>query len=547
MDPQIQAQYEAWGKQYDQQQEQEAEAQKPNAAEVLPSSAFHWMDQSRLGRATLSGIDSAVATADSMYDSQPMRKARDVAAGAITGAVNIADAGHSLAQSTVQNVKDSFAPEDPRAQADREIEDSIGRESDAAGARERDMQGAAAPSSPIWDHVKNTVLDFRDAVAVQDPTLADKLTQNVAQLAIPFMGYSRLLAGLHGFALATAAGAATDATALGPHDGRLADLMALGRHTEGKFGDVLRAIAPDGSAVNAYINYLTDRSDESEAEGRFKNVLDGFGANMIATPLLHTVGSVLKQGVAFTRYLAENGVRNTISDLAAPMKTPGGPAAQAGKIVFHGTPHDFDEFDTSKIGTGEGNQVYGHGLYFAENPKTGQYYRDALERRNVPAGSPMDTATTAIRQAGSARDAVASLTDQAAKARDPEWRDNLLKAADLVKSGRAAPKGKLLHVDIADEHLNNMLDWDKPLSEQKLPEAVTARLKGLKQYNSVRGADVYHELVNQLGSAPHASSFLSENGIPGIRYLDGGSRGAGAGSRNVVLFDAKHAKIVRKE
>src|SRR4029079_2118814 len=35
--------------------------------------------------------------------------------------------------------------------------------------------------------------------------------------------------------------------------------------------------------------------------------------------------------------------------------------------AYHGSPHDFDKFDLSKIGTGEGAQAYGHGLYFAEN------------------------------------------------------------------------------------------------------------------------------------------------------------------------------------
>jgi hypothetical protein len=34
--------------------------------------------------------------------------------------------------------------------------------------------------------------------------------------------------------------------------------------------------------------------------------------------------------------------------------------------AWHGSPHDFDRFDVSRIGTGEGAQSYGHGLYFAE-------------------------------------------------------------------------------------------------------------------------------------------------------------------------------------
>src|SRR5258706_8248564 len=31
--------------------------------------------------------------------------------------------------------------------------------------------------------------------------------------------------------------------------------------------------------------------------------------------------------------------------------------------AYHGSPHDFDRFDLSRIGTGEGAQAYGHGLY----------------------------------------------------------------------------------------------------------------------------------------------------------------------------------------
>ena len=40
---------------------------------------------------------------------------------------------------------------------------------------------------------------------------------------------------------------------------------------------------------------------------------------------------------------------------------------QQGITAYHGSPHEFDQFDTSKIGTGEGAQSYGHGLYFAEH------------------------------------------------------------------------------------------------------------------------------------------------------------------------------------
>jgi hypothetical protein len=47
-------------------------------------------------------------------------------------------------------------------------------------------------------------------------------------------------------------------------------------------------------------------------------------------------------------------------------------------MLWHGSPHDFNEFSTSKIGTGEGAQVYGHGLYFASIKDVAQSYRDGL-------------------------------------------------------------------------------------------------------------------------------------------------------------------------
>ncbi len=49
--------------------------------------------------------------------------------------------------------------------------------------------------------------------------------------------------------------------------------------------------------------------------------------------------------------------------------------------AWHGTPHEVDEFSTDEIGTGEGAQVYGHGLYFAGNRGVAEWYRDALSRR----------------------------------------------------------------------------------------------------------------------------------------------------------------------
>ncbi|MCA9506552.1 MAG: hypothetical protein KC616_25930, partial [Myxococcales bacterium] len=46
--------------------------------------------------------------------------------------------------------------------------------------------------------------------------------------------------------------------------------------------------------------------------------------------------------------------------------------------AFHGTPHEFERFDITKIGTGEGAQAFGWGLYFSSSRGIAEYYREML-------------------------------------------------------------------------------------------------------------------------------------------------------------------------
>ena len=57
------------------------------------------------------------------------------------------------------------------------------------------------------------------------------------------------------------------------------------------------------------------------------------------------------------------------------------PEAAQAAMAWHGSPHRFDKFTTDAIGTGEGAQVYGHGLYFAEKKEVANYYREQLTPR----------------------------------------------------------------------------------------------------------------------------------------------------------------------
>lgn len=522
--------------------------QDKQAQPAEPSFLQKWVT-GPVGRITTSAVDGAVSAADSMYETQPMRKARDAVAGAITGGVNEVDAAKYVG----------------------------GKAADVAGAAgdpEALAAGAALKfASPIWDHAKQHILDFRDSVAVTDPTWVDSSVQALGQFAVPFAGYSRAMAGLHGAANMLAAGAATDATANAANAPReaTADLLALGRHAEGKLGAALSAANPAGHALNAYVNFLADNSTGTEAEARFKQALDGVVPNMMLTPLLHAGGVVLKQGTAGLRYLADNGVRNTLSDLAPAMKTPGGPAAQAGKIGYHGTPNPaFNEFDNSKIGSGQGAQSFGYGHYIAENAETGETYQKSLSGRmnNSTALTAAQGAITAAN--GDKVKAFQELTSQAAAEKDPKARAGLQSAARVIQSGNAdAGKGSLLKVDIDDKHIENMLDLDKPLADQpgvlrKIPMKDQKQLQGMLDEHgqdlelSELTGNEFRQLVERTvsenalpasavndGNVPRqASEYLSNQGIPGNKYFDRKSRVTGEGTRNYVVFDGKHIKVL---
>ena len=65
-----------------------------------------------------------------------------------------------------------------------------------------------------------------------------------------------------------------------------------------------------------------------------------------------------------------------------------GAGGLAGMIrASHGSPHAFTKFLMSKLGTGEGNQAYGHGLYFGEgfDSPVAEKYRQALRDQSAGA------------------------------------------------------------------------------------------------------------------------------------------------------------------
>lgn len=76
------------------------------------------------------------------------------------------------------------------------------------------------------------------------------------------------------------------------------------------------------------------------------------------------------------RYTAMDYLNTVRFDVNAKLNGKDGYAQAA----WHGSPHDFDEFDLGAIGSGEGNQAHGWGLYFAKSKRVSDNYKKTLKK-----------------------------------------------------------------------------------------------------------------------------------------------------------------------
>lgn len=235
--------------------------------------------------------------------------------------------------------------------------------------------------------------------------------------------------------------------------------------------------------------------------------------------------------------------------------------------AYHGSPHKFDEFDIRKIGTGEGAQAYGRGLYFADNEDIAKYYRNKLTEDSfvTPEGTLWSP------------ESLQHLNVRVAARRNPEDLDvaiqrgeDLLQNAptairDLLESdlnalrtlrdagGVSRNPGYMYEVDLnADPR--DFLNWDLPLSQQSREVRESIRSASPSTFEYVQsipgkygdaGGFIYDDIVDQLGGHENARLALMQAGIPGTRYLDAGSRGVG-GTYNYAVFDPEIIDIQRR-
>ncbi len=270
--------------------------------------------------------------------------------------------------------------------------------------------------------------------------------------------------------------------------------------------------------------------------------------------------------------------------------------------AYHGTPHKVDRFSADKIGTGEGGQAYGWGLYFAENKGVAEQYRKGLTEkdfirkvRNVFSEfddwTEQEEALNEIPLSDGQRKLLDVLKredwwgfdypHQAVQAalREPENFDTTPELYDALNTF-----GNIYTVEL-DVEPEDLLDWDKPLSEQS--EKVRGALENIKNkggygafvseerngfsvrdsnteeevsfhedrananavakryFRDATGEELYFQIArDQRGNKKAASEAFLAAGIKGIRYLDGQSRDSGSGTYNYVVFDESLIKIL---
>jgi hypothetical protein len=216
--------------------------------------------------------------------------------------------------------------------------------------------------------------------------------------------------------------------------------------------------------------------------------------------------------------------------------------------VYHGTPHRFPpternplgEFDASKLGTGEGAQAYGHGIYVAENPSVAKDYQVKL--------SSTGSAQNLVKQFGDVDKGLAEAQRRVQHYQNliasgggggMERAKSFLKISEKnvqdllrLKAGLPENTGSFYKADLPDAMIPKMLDYDKHLSEQS-PEVQKILMPYQKEIGSSFGtgeqtlkAIAFERRMKGLDDSPAAvAQQLKDMGIPGVRYLDEKSRG----------------------
>ena len=150
-------------------------------------------------------------------------------------------------------------------------------------------------------------------------------------------------------------------------------------------------LSPDYAAMHAASGYGPNGDQAGKVISQRVKVKDVFSD-----------GNDLNEFGYFPADLAELGVKKIVP----PTET------EPGIIAFHGSGADFDEFRLEMIGTGEGAQAYGYGLYFTDSEDIAKFYKDALGSENLVLPSGQTVRTTNLGDMAVVEDALPSELEQ---------------------------------------------------------------------------------------------------------------------------------------
>lgn len=244
------------------------------------------------------------------------------------------------------------------------------------------------------------------------------------------------------------------------------------------------------------------------------------------------------------------------------------------QVGYHGTPYLFDAFTLAHIGSGEGAQAHGWGLYFALNKRIAEAYRERLAgaRTYTYNGKSLHELYNELRREFQAELTKPTSSDKLAKLYLLTSKMSLLTSFTIggkgnVKVEKTAPKstqdaykwlteevypnlklekkGKVYTVEIPDDDVMLREEWKISKQNAAVKEAYRQYVKerfGLDSSDiftdHVNGYDFYKDLTKWQGGPKEASLWLNKHGIKGIRY-----NGARDGECAVV-WDEKSIKIL---
>ena len=248
--------------------------------------------------------------------------------------------------------------------------------------------------------------------------------------------------------------------------------------------------------------------------------------------------------------------------------------------VYHGSGADFDAFDHSHMGEGEGAQAYGWGTYVTEVEGIGRTYaiQNSKNARVYPVyngdshglseGRIIEILDTFL-DGVSYETYILRAWDDAMQwysRKNNDYAQSLVRDASLLNPSDISIAGSktrnLYTVEIPDDNGSNYLDWNSSLSKEQ-KDTITKALKRLKvdlTYYESRGfslddtfADIYYFLTialrhtrkwEDVNAIRASSKFLYSLGFTGIKYPADNTRGGREdGAKNYVIFNENDAKI----